>query len=181
MLAAAGSASAGIVFSNVSVTGSLSTGATFTTTATDIDFSFPNAIVGDVAPTRQGNIVITYEARSAAGSGPVNLNVLSILGALSGSGQIFFNEVIEDIITGNILATFNVALSSNAQLPYTAPISFPDNSAIKVKKTLTLVAPDTAGLDLAAVNLIEQKLVPTPGTLALAGVAGMALAYRRRR
>ena len=56
-----GSASAGVTFSNVTIGGSLSAGATFYTSGSDIDFIFPAATVGDtVDPVRSGNIVITY-------------------------------------------------------------------------------------------------------------------------
>lgn len=62
--AIAQSGSGAVQFSNVTVTGSLSNGTTWSTGSNDIDFTFNNAVVDDGQATRSGNLVITYEARS---------------------------------------------------------------------------------------------------------------------
>ena len=66
MSAFAASSQAVITFSNVTITGTpqLVAGATFNTSTFDIDFTTPNAIVGDFQPLRSGAFTITYEATS---------------------------------------------------------------------------------------------------------------------
>lgn len=182
----AGVAQADLIFSNVSITGSLSTGATSMTDDTNIDFSFPDAIVGDpVDPRRFGNIVITFEVMSDDAMIMADHLLLSVGGGLSGTGTIFFNEVIEDLESPAILASHNAVLDENSVLPYTAQIDFAHPSRhIKVKKTLLLTAvpDDPTGLDLAAVSLVEQGLVliPEPAGLGLL-VGGLAFMFGRSR
>ena len=177
-----GSASAGVIFSNVTIGGSLSAGASFNVDGTgDIDFIFPAATVGDtVDPLRSGNIVITYEATGTDGDS-FNSMLAFILGALSGSGQIFFNEVIEDMNGGGVIGSYNANLTDNSQLPFYDTINFSKSSDhIKVKKTFVLDAIDTAAFDLANISLVEQRLIPTPGSAMLLGVATLPM-FRRRR
>lgn len=179
------SSQAAIVFSNISVTGSLSAGVEVTTGPTDIDFKFPiTASVGDGHPARSGNIVITYLARSDDLT-KIDEMLLSVLGALSGTGTIIFNEVIEDRVTPGVIASYGVTIGPSTPpppLPHTKTIEFSRGTTmVKVKKTLVLVATDnTATTDLASVSLVEQTMVPAPGTLALIGAGGI-LALRRRR
>ena len=176
-----GSASAGVTFSNVTIGGSLSAGASFNVSNSDIDFIFPAATVGDtVDPLRSGNIVITYEATGTDGDS-FNSMLAFILGALSGSGQIFFNEVIEDMNGGGVIGSYNANLTDNSQLPFYDTINFSKSSDhIKVKKTFVLDAIDTAAFDLANISLVEQRLIPTPGSAMLLGVATLPM-FRRRR
>jgi hypothetical protein len=184
-LAASGlavSAQGGVVFSNVSIEGSLAAGASFYSSGAGIDFVFPAATVGDtVDPLRSGNIVITYDATGTDGDS-FNSMLVMILGALSGSGQIFFNEVIEDLNGGGVIAEYNATITANDQLPYADDISFSKGSdSIRVKKTFVLDAIDTAAFDLANVSLVEQTLVPTPAAGMLVGVAAGLTLKRRRR
>lgn len=176
-----------ITFSNFQVSGSLVGGplpnAIITTGLDDVDFSFifPAATVGDpVAPTRAGNIVITFNVDSDT---PLTADILSVLGTVQGSGFIVFNEVVEDRTIGSegIIASTSVMINAGNPTPVTQTITFdrPSNS-IKVKKTLFMSAADTQAFDIAQVSLIEQKIVPAPGAAALAGIAGV-LAFRRRR
>ena len=176
-----GSASAGVIFSNVTIGGSLSAGASFFVSDSDIDFVFPAATVGDtVDPLRSGNIVITYEATGTDGDS-FNSMLAFILGALSGSGQIFFNEVIEDMNGGGVIGSYNANITDNSQLPFYDTIDFSKSSDhIKVKKTFVLDAIDTAAFDLANISLVEQRLIPTPGSAMLLGVAALPM-FRRRR
>ncbi len=176
-----GSASAGVIFSNITIGGSLSAGAVAIPGTGDIDFIFPAATVGDtVDPLRSGNIVITYEAKGTDGDS-FNSMLAFILGALSGSGQIFFNEIIEDLNGGGVIGSYNANITSNAQLPFYDTIQFSKSSDhIKVKKTFVLDAIDTKAFDLANISLVEQRLIPTPGSALLLGVAALPLARRRR-
>lgn len=182
----AGIAQADITFENVSITGSLVSGASYATGSNSIDFSFPDATVGDPTdPYRvAGTIIITYEATSTDGM-VANQMLLSVLGALAGSGQIYFNEVIEDVDTATALATYNAVVDSNDELPLVATLDFAHAAThIKVKKTLFLTAVDTDAFDFANVALIEQTIreIPTPGAASMALVAvGGLLSLRRRR
>lgn len=178
--AAAAAANAAVTFSNIVIRGSLSAGASSVTTANDIDFTLPNADVGDPPPPdqpRTGNIVITYEATTDGEQLTQNLLVLS--GALAGSGTIFFNEVVEDLINPGIIATYNVVLSNNNQLPHSTILNFSRPSThVKVKKTIVLSAvPDTAAFDFASVALVEQRLIPEPSAAFLL-LAGLPLLRR---
>jgi hypothetical protein len=185
MLAVAGmvsTASAAITFSNITIDGSLAGGATFNVGPDNcIDFIFPAATVGDtVDPLRSGNIVITYEATGTGGDS-FNSMLAVILGALSGSGQIFFNEIIEDLNGGGVIGSYNANITDNSQLPFYDTIQFSQSSThIKVKKTIVLDAIDTAAFDLANVSLVEQCLIPTPGSAMLLGVAALPMLRRRR-
>jgi len=178
----AATANAGVTFSNVSITGTLASGAAWVLggAGDDIDFTFPNALVGDGQQFRSGVITITFLAKSDKAMNLDKLG-LSILGGLSGSGTIIFNEVVEDLINPGIIATYGVTLTQNSQLPHTADIHFSRESTyVKVKKTLILSAIDTRDFDLAGVALVEQKLVPTPGAAALMGMGVLVMGRRRR-
>ncbi len=182
LLGLAGSASAAITYSNISVSGSASSPRAVTQGANDIDFAFtaPGGVVGDtVAPIRWGNIVITFDVLST--SGPITSDIASFLGAVLGSGTITFNEVIEDNLTGQIIGSASRTVNVTNALPLSIPIDFTAPSTnFKVKKTFFLYAPDTAGVDLAQIGLVEQRFVPTPGGIALCA-AGCLIAMRRRR
>jgi hypothetical protein len=176
-----------ITFTNVTFAGTpqLISGASFTTGATDIDFSLPNAVVGDFQPLRQGSVIITYEAMSDT---PMVMDqmVLTVLGGLFGSGQIQFSEVIEDMVNPGIIGSSGVInINNNNQLPWSQNIEFTRATThIKVKKEFFLIAePDTPALDLARISLVEQNLVvvPEPGTMAAVGLGLTALIARRRR
>jgi hypothetical protein len=181
------SAHAQVVFSNVTIGGSLSTGATFVPGPTYIDFLFLNAKVGDGEQFRTGNLSILYNAATSAPMVSDSI-LLSILGALSGSGQIFFNEIVEDLSDPQnpvVIGSHGVVLTSNSQLPFTHTILFSRPSEyIRVKKELTLTAnPDTQAYDFASVGLIQQSIgvVPEPGTMIALGAGVAALAMRRRK
>lgn len=179
---AATSASAAIVFSNIQISGSLAGTPTVTQGTSDIDFSFggTSATVGDpVDPLRFGNIVITFNVDST--SGPITLDVASILGATTGSGVIIFNEIVEDRNTGQILAARNMTIDASNPPPRNLDIVFATGStSFKVKKTFFLYAPATQALDVANISLVEQRFVPTPGALALLGLGGLVAGRRRR-
>jgi hypothetical protein len=177
------SAQAAITFSNITIGGSLSTGAFAVPGATDIDFvfPFPAGTVGDpVNPVRAGNIVITFDVDSTI---PQTADILSILGTTQGSGRIVFNEVVEDRTPGfeGIIASTSVVIDANNPPPVDFTLNFSrPSSSFKVKKTIFLFAPDTQAIDIAQVGLVEQRIVPTPGALGLMAAAGLLTARRRR-
>jgi hypothetical protein len=176
------STSAEIIFSDVSVTGSLSSGYSYSTGAYDIDLSFTDAIVGEpVDPRWEGDLVISYDAENDVPIGLVSMN-LGVLGALSGSGTIIFTETVEDLVTPGVIATYSVTLDENSDLPHNAAIEFDRaTTKIRVQKTLTLQAFDTDASDLANVSLIEQRLLEVPEPAAgVALVAGALSLFRRR-
>ena len=180
----AASANAGITFSDFQFGGSLAGGAQAFAGAIDVDLVFPLATVGDpVAPVRSGIITMTFLVDTTEGE-KLNLDVLSILGAVAGRGTIIFNEIIEDREAGHegeILASASVTLSTSNPPPQFTNIVFNRaSSSFKVKKTIILSAEDGEGLDLAGIALIEQTFVPTPGSLALLGLGGLVTARRRR-
>lgn len=171
------SAQAGLVFSDVVIAGSLADGASYYTSGGNIDFMFPDALVGDpVNPLRAGNLIITFEVRSTEA---IDRSLVSILGGLSGSGMIDFNEVVEDLVTPGVIGAYGAVMQGSGALPHIGVVGFDrPTTHYKVKKTAVLSAVDTDELDLAAVALIEQNMVPEPGTAALLLVGLVAL--RRR-
>lgn len=182
VLGAAGTASAAISYTNISVNGSAAAPGTVTQGVNDIDFAFssPGGVVGDtVAPVRIGNIIITFNVLST--SGAITSDIASFLGAISGSGVIIFNEVVEDNLTGQIIASVSRTINAANPPPVSIPIVFSTPSSnFKVKKSFFLYAPDTAGVDFAQIGLVEQRFVPSPGAVALLGLGGL-VAVRRRR
>ncbi|MCA9306094.1 MAG: PEP-CTERM sorting domain-containing protein, partial [Phycisphaerales bacterium] len=72
--------------------------------------------------------------------------------------------------------------TADDDLPHVAQLMFARPAQhIKVKKTITLLAPDlNEGIDLAAISLVEQRLIPTPGAMALMGLGGLVASRRRR-
>lgn len=184
LLAAAAVAPAGasITFSNIVIGGSLALPNSVVTGSQSIDFIFDDATVGDIVdPRRSGDIQITYEATSSVGLVQDQL-VLSVLGALSGSGVIVFNETVEDLNNPGIIASYGVTLNSNDQLPHAATLNFSRTSNhVRVTKSIRLNAPATDAFDLSNVSLIEQTFreVPEPSALALLALGGLSLLRRR--
>ena len=159
----AGIASADVTFSNVNIYGTLVDGASYATDGNTIDFIFPDATVGAYADSL----------------------LLNVLGALSGSGLIYWNEVVVDLDTNQNLVKAGGILDSNDDLPLSETLNFSATSThFKVKKTFFLSAINTRDFDLANIGLIEQDIheVPSPGAASMALLAmGGLVSLRRRR
>jgi hypothetical protein len=175
----------GVRFFNIQVGGTLAQGATFQISQNNtIDFHFPNGSVGDGQAQRSGTITITYDAQS---NRPLVMNRMhiGIMGQLSGSGRIDFQELIEDMERGGYIGQHQAVLTHQSNLPYTNSIDFSRQSHhIRVKKTFSLSAiPDTPGFDIARISLNEQTIeaVPEPASLAALALGAGLIARRRRR
>ncbi len=177
-----------ITFSNVSITGpsqllgTLGTDHFFTPGATDIDFTFNKALVGDAQPLRFGTINITYEAKSPTAM-VLNELKLSATTLLLGSGHLRVVETIEDVVNPGVIASFSKDYYAGTFAIAENIVFSRQSTHIKVKKTIFMDAFDTQALDLAGVGLVEQniKLVPEPGTMMAIGLGIAGLAARRRR
>jgi MYXO-CTERM domain-containing protein len=182
MLLPAQNASASIIFSNVQVGGTLAPGVSFITGPSDIDFTMTTTRVGDPTDSiRDGNLVLSYVATNQSIGQMLGIMDVSFLGALAGSGQINFNELILDNVTGATLGSFEAVVTSNSQLPFSHSFPFTPSNQIRVIKSFYLIAMGTPSLDVAQLSAVEQQInTPTPGVLALTGLGG-ALALRRRR
>lgn len=187
LLASASLANAGIMFSNVNVSPEWASNITVVTSDQDIDFIFDSDVsIIDGQPQAVIRIAITYEAWGMNMDITQDTLVVSVLGGLLGSGTMIFNEVIEDLQPGPgedvTLVDYGVTLTADDDLPHVADLMFSRPAQhIKVKKTITLVAPDlNEGIDLAAISLVEQRLIPTPGAMALMGLGGLVASRRRR-
>ena len=184
---AASVASADVTFSDVVIGGSLAGGATWNdSTLNGIDFVFPDATVGDVNGLTDGDISISFYGHSSeAGIGSSSV-LLSVLGALSGSGTIDFSELVYDADTGTLIADYQATFDSFDDLPASSDIAFDYAAAnIYVVKYLRLSAVDTDAFDFANVSLVEQDFseneIPAPATGLLLGAGGLLLSTRRRR
>jgi len=180
--ATASSVDAGVVFSNIEVSGSLVGGpyplAEVSIGQGDVDIAFPfsAASVGDAAaPARAGNIVITFNVDSDTA---IDRDFFTTYGTLQGSGLIIFNEVVQDRTPGaeGVIATANLSVGSGDQLPANQDIMFSRPTfSFRVTRTLFLAASDTPGTD------IEQRMVPSQGAIALMALGSVVVAARRRR
>lgn len=185
-----GSANA-ITFSNVQVDGdavligTIGVDTIITTGASDLDVVFKLACVGDGQAVRQGVINVTFEVSDVL---PINCDFLTLdfTGCLSGSGQVVFQEIIEDRdLTTNVLLTYGKTFFPPTTV-YTELLDFsPGSKKIKVKKTFFLIAePDVPGVvDLAGIRRMNQNFtcVPEPASMAALGLGAAALIRRRRK
>lgn len=188
LLALSVSAAQAITFSAVVIQSApLSNGSSFIPSANAISFFTPNAIVGDpVAPLRSGTLNIQYDANNAVSMISNQVNV-TLGAALSGSGSIFFTELIMELdnagnelgLIGFISHTFTPSSSTvfTGSIPFSKPVK-----AFRAKKAFTMSAVDTQALDLAAVAIVNQNIqtVPEPATM-FAVAAGLAAIARRRK
>lgn len=173
-------ASAAIIFDNVVITGALAAGGSWNTEPDAIEFDFPAAAVGDNLPMRSGMISLTFFVTSDV---PLTADIIELAApaGLFGSGRIVFSEVIE-VLNGDgpeIVGSYSVALDANSPLPHTDTLVFSRPlTAFKVKKSVTLVAPETSVFDQASLASIRQQFIPEPaGALLL--LLGAPLLRRR--
>jgi hypothetical protein len=181
-----------LTFSNViAQSPPLSTGWSFNTNANSITFFTPNAIVGDpVAPLRAATLNLQYDADATGGPNAyaddvvVNLQTLTL-----GSGTIFFTESVFELdsngneVSNGLLGTVSQTLNANSGMSWSGTIMFSrDVQRFRAKKAFTMVAPDTANFDVAALGLVNQsiRLVPEPGTFVALGLGAVALLRRKR-
>jgi hypothetical protein len=108
---------------------------------------------------------------SIAGTPTVTTGVSDIDFSFGGNAGTV-GDPVAPLRSGNIVITFDVLSTSGAITT--------DFANFKVKKTFFLFAPDTQATDIANVSLVEQRFVPTPGSLALLGLGGLVASRRRR-
>lgn len=190
LAASAVTAANALVFSNITVTGPAAVIGTLgvdhfvQTGATDVDFKFNKAIVGDFQAQRSATINITFEVMGDADCPLVTGVVLSFTGLALGTGFVHVQEIIEDQVNLGIIGSGNLFITPNNPGPVNEMITFTRASShVKIKKTIFLDAqenPDT--FDLAAIGLVEQNLkcVPEPASMAALGLGCAAIAARRR-
>lgn len=179
----ASSASAAIVFSNISVTGAIAGTPVTIAGASDIDAAFQgtSATVGD--PTSIfGTEMITFSYTvTATGGDTLNAVTLSLLGAAAGSGAVSVDTSIVNAATSDPVASNSLTFNTGNPPPVFAAVNFGSNqTAIRVTHMIHLSATNTAGFDLAQLSLIEGRYTPTPGALALLGLGGLVAGRRRR-
>lgn len=187
LMAAAGHA---ITFSNVTIQSPpLNNNSSYLAIGNSISFFTPDAIVGDVvAPTRSGTLNIQYDAASDAAM--VSNKVVVNLGQVTlGSGFIVFIETIFEIdglgneIGGPIGSVSHMFVAGDPMV-WSDTIDFDrDVKNFRAKKSFTMSAVNTAGVDLAAIAQINQSIgtVPEPATMAGLALASAAVLRRRRK
>ena len=178
-----------ITFTNIIITAPpLSNGASSLVIANAIKIFTPNAVVGDPTdPMRAGTLNIQYDAHT--GAGPIaNAVGANTAVAVLGTGTVVFNELVFELDglgneiggpIGSLSHTFNTSTSNF----HAAFIPLSRNVAnLRVKKSFTLLAPNSNDLDLAAVTIINQnvQVVPEPASLTALGLGAVALIRRRR-
>jgi hypothetical protein len=195
-LSVASASQAAFIFSNININSApLSTGSSSLVIGNSISFMTPNAIVGDTAGTpagslRGGILQIQYDVEvtgSMAAIVTANVNLgAAVLGANS---SVFFIEQAFKLdangneVGGNIgSVSHNFTATSNPSWSGAINLTMPANK-LRLKKTLILAAPDTGAnnLDLAAVAVNNQSIIPVPEPTGIAAMAlGAAMILRRR-
>lgn len=174
-------ANASIIFSNLSVTGVLGPANT-AMGSNDIDFTFdyPAGTVGDpVDPLRAGSVTISYDADSNAGS--INEMIISALGAALGSGHVNITTTVEDRTNPGVIGVFVLDFDEANPPPVFGDFAFSRGTAsFRVTNVITATAPNTDFFDFAQISLLEERFVPAPGSIAIAGLAGLVVGRRRR-
>lgn len=188
----AGSAMA-VTFSNVTIVSPpFSVGSGYSVLGNSISFFTPNAIAGDpVDPLRSGTLNIQYDVDSGT---PMVADVVGVnLGtALLGSGQVIFNEFIFEIDCntgseiGGPIGMDSHTFDATSSMFYSNSIMLSRQvTCIRVKKSFTLLAPDTVDLDLAALAIVNQRIdttTPEPASILAVGLGlGSMIVIRRRK
>ncbi|MBU0617807.1 MAG: hypothetical protein KKI02_08830 [Planctomycetes bacterium] len=185
---AAGTASANIMFSDVTIESELGPISVFSMGSgpyvDSIWFRFLEGAVGDeYDPLRSGNVTVGYTAQADTG---LLLNALdfSAVGAFSGSGLVLAEGVVEDLESPGVIASSSIRITEDLQPPYLANVGFTRPAGrIRVTQSFAFDAQDTDGLDLASLDIVTHRLlqvpVPEPAALVLLVIGLPALARRR--
>ncbi|MBL8048420.1 MAG: PEP-CTERM sorting domain-containing protein [Chthonomonas sp.] len=166
-------------------------GASYTTAGNAVSFSTPGALVGDpVAPLRSAIVNLQYDAKSTAGNANVvTANVNLGAAVLGPNSSVYFLEQVFELDSlgnevggaiGSISHIFTAASNPN----WSGAITLSRQVAcLRMKKSLILAAPDTQGLDLAAVAINNQsvQIVPEPAGLAALALGGVLVLRRRSK
>ena len=187
-LVAAAAANA-VTFSNITVQSPpLSNGASWSLLGNAIKVFVPNAIVGDPThPMRSGTLNIQYDADCGAGQNATTVGANTAVVTL-GPGMVVMNELVFNLDSagneiGGAIGSYTHTFSSTTSSNDSATISLTGGGRyLRVKKSFTLIAPDTNELDLAAIAIINQNVqcVPEPASMAALGLGAVALIRRRR-
>ena len=184
----AATARADIIFSDVVIDGDMGTPSVFTMQSypyvDSISFKFSDPAVGDdYAPRREAQVTISYTAHADTGK-LLSGRTLRAGGELLGSGVISISDQIDDVFTPGEVGSYSVDLDAGSILPHVAGLTFSRPAAeVRLTETITIRAPDSGDLDLAALGVIthtfQQIPVPEPASLVLFAATVAVLARRR--
>lgn len=186
-LATIGAAAHAVTFYNVIIASPpLSNGSSWSSTGNAINFYTPNAILMDGAPAAFVPFSIQYDADMGTGNSAnqvgVNLAVVT-----AGSGFVQFTEQVFELDNANNevggpIGTDAFLFNPNTPVVYSNDIALSRSvQKLRVKKTFFMNAADVQNqLDLAAIQIVNQNVVPEPSALAALGLGLIAVARRRR-
>jgi len=184
----AGTARADIIFSDVVIHGDMGTPSVFTMQSypyvDSISFKFSDSLVGDdYAPRREAHATISFTAIADTNM-LLSGRTLRVGSELLGSGVLSISDQVEDVFTPGEIGSYSVDLDATATMPHIGDTPFSRPTVeIRLTETITIRAPDEAGLDLAALGVITHRFqqIPVPEPTSLALFAATVAAFARRR
>lgn len=187
-LALVGAGAHAALFYNVIINSApLSNGASFNTVGNSIHFNTPNAIVMDGAPNAVVVFNIQYDADMGAGNA-INQVDVNLATVTAGTGRIDFSEQVfvldvNNNEVGGAVGTAQHTFTPNDSPFYSTSIALSTSSQrIRAKKTFVMQAPDVRDqLDLAALAICNQNVVPEPTSIAALGLGALVLLRRRNK